>query len=681
MSALFWPYAHAGGYIAPGFLGLTPFFLSLADLWQTWPLRWLIRIAALIAELYVQWSTLPGPRQFFHSLLRSLVALHHVAPSEWNQISAHLATPLILAGAGLGWMVYRQTTTKIRTLALFAVGITALALNHVLWGLSAEAPLLVYLAVGLVLLVWFQGFYGEHGPRTFSPHRMWYVLVAVAVTLPLAVGWSTAPHVGHGYLSIGVGQTNGSGGFGSGTATTGFANGVNHIGHSLVPDYHPVMVIHSPSPHYWQAEVYTHFNGTVWTDPASVAPFTVNQSYDVPLFPMPFSGAVSTTTQTFHVTSANHRPLSTLFYAGVPTSIKASSPITVYPSHEKFVGSNVTSYTVTATVPSFNFTKIASTAYPTVTAMQRDLQIPSNLSPKVKALATKITQNTTTPWQAVMAIKTYLDRHYHYSYKVTPTRTNVVNHFLFKDPQGYCDQFSTSFIMMLRTLGIPARWVVGYGPGTYSVAKNAYVIRAVDAHSWAEVYVYPYGWIPIDPTPGWSIPTISSGSGSASAHPHEQVSLPKNPKVPAPNKPQINLKGPAHNNSGGATPPHQRLHLFTAWHLVWASLILILLLISGIWLFRLRRLSQSLQTWGSMQRWLWIHQRIPSQKIQTPRQFAGAWSARYASDPTVLFEMVRLAEKALYGQADLSESELTRWQSLWKTLRQNRRRGNRKIPA
>ncbi len=679
MSALFWPYAHAGGYLVPDFLGLTPFFLSLGDLWSAWPLRWLIWIVTLVAELYVQWSTLPGPRQFFHNIVRSLVALHHIAPSEWNQISAHLATPLILMGAALGWMVYRQTTTKTRTLALFAVGITALALNHVLWGLRAETPLFVYLAVGLMLLVWFQAFHPNHGDITFHPHRMWYLLAAIAVSLPLAVGWSTAPHPGHGYLSIGLSQSNGLGGFSSGTAQTGFATGVNHIGHSLVPNYRPVMVIHSPSPHYWQAEIYTQFNGKVWTNPASVAPFTVHPNYNVPLFPMPFSHTVATTLQTFEIKSSGS-PLNTLFYAGVPTTIKASSAITVYPSHEKFVGSNVTSYSVTAVVPSFNFNKIAGTPYPTVAAMQQDLQIPNNLSPKVKALAVKITQHTATPWQAVEAIKTYLDQHYRYSYKVTPTRTNVVNHFLFKNRQGYCDQFSTSFIMMLRTLGIPARWVVGYGPGTFSVAKNAYVIRAVDAHSWAEVYVYPYGWIPIDPTPGWSIPSLASVPGSTATQPQEQVALPKNPKVPTTTKPQVHLKGPGRTGTTTQTHKHPTVRIFTRWRIAWGVIALIVLCVASLGVQRYRRLSGSLKTWASMQRWLSIHQRISRKRMQTPRQFAAIWATHYDSNPKLLFDIVRLAERALYDRRELSMSEIAAWQGLWKTLKQTRHTKH-KIPA
>lgn len=671
MSALFWPYAHAGGYLAPDFLGLTPFFLSLAELWQTWPLKWLIWIGTLFAELYVQWSTLPGPRQFFQSVIRSMVALHRIAPSEWNQISAHLATPLILFGAALGWMVYRQTTTKTRTLALFGVGVTALALNHVLWGLNAETPLFVYLAVGLLLLVWFQGFYPTRGDMTFHPHRLWYLLATFAVTLPLAVGWSTTPHRSHGYLSIGIGQPTRLGDGSSGSAKTGFSSGVNHIGHSLIPSYRPVMLIHSPTPHYWQAEIYTQFNGKVWTNPTSAAPFTINQNYNMPLFPLPFSGRVSTTTQTFHVTSSG-RPLNTLFYAGTPTAVKASHPITVYPSHEELVGSNVTSYSITAVIPSFNFSKIAAAPYPTGTAMPQDLQIPNNLSPKVKALATKITQHTTTPWQAVKAIQTYLDRHYRYSYKVTPTHTNVVNHFLFKNRQGYCDQFSTSFIMMLRTLGIPARWVVGFGPGTFSATKNAYVIRAVDAHSWAEVYVSPYGWIPIDPTPGWSIPDLSSGSNASSTQPQEQTSLPKNPKVPNSPKPQVHLKGPSRTSITAHPHKHPKVNVLTAWHMIWAALILLILLLISLGFSRFRHRSSSIQTWGSMQRWLWIHQRISLKTIETPRQFAAIWVTRYASDPKALFEMIRLAERALYGHQELSPSEISRWQSLWQTVRETR---------
>jgi len=55
--------------------------------------------------------------------------------------------------------------------------------------------------------------------------------------------------------------------------------------------------------------------------------------------------------------------------------------------------------------------------------------------------------------------------------------------------------------MMLRTLGIPARYVKGYLPGQ-QLADGSFEVEASAAHAWAQVYFPGYGWIRFDPTPG-----------------------------------------------------------------------------------------------------------------------------------------------------------------------------------
>jgi hypothetical protein len=59
-------------------------------------------------------------------------------------------------------------------------------------------------------------------------------------------------------------------------------------------------------------------------------------------------------------------------------------------------------------------------------------------------------------------------------------------------------------VIMLRTLDIPARFVVGFGSGDYNPITNFYEVRADDAHAWVEVYFPGHGWVPFDPTPGWN---------------------------------------------------------------------------------------------------------------------------------------------------------------------------------
>jgi len=55
--------------------------------------------------------------------------------------------------------------------------------------------------------------------------------------------------------------------------------------------------------------------------------------------------------------------------------------------------------------------------------------------------------------------------------------------------------------VMLRDLGIPARYVGGFLPGEYNDVGGDWIVRASDAHVWVEVFFPGYGWITFDPTP------------------------------------------------------------------------------------------------------------------------------------------------------------------------------------
>lgn len=88
---------------------------------------------------------------------------------------------------------------------------------------------------------------------------------------------------------------------------------------------------------------------------------------------------------------------------------------------------------------------------------------------------------------------------------------------------GFCEHFATTMVMMLRTQGIPARYVTGYLPG-HPFAEQSWQVEASAAHAWVEVFFPTFGWIRFDPTPGntdnGQVPTIlSAGEGPARTRP------------------------------------------------------------------------------------------------------------------------------------------------------------------
>lgn len=133
------------------------------------------------------------------------------------------------------------------------------------------------------------------------------------------------------------------------------------------------------------------------------------------------------------------------------------------------------------------------------------LQLPDNISQRTRNLAHELTNDLPTTYDKVVAIRDHLYNTYPYDYFPPPLDPNneVVDQFLFIDQRGFCEMYVSAMIVMLRELGIPSRFVVGYGSGNYNTFTGYYEVQANHAHSWVEVYFADYGWIPFDPTPGW----------------------------------------------------------------------------------------------------------------------------------------------------------------------------------
>lgn len=72
--------------------------------------------------------------------------------------------------------------------------------------------------------------------------------------------------------------------------------------------------------------------------------------------------------------------------------------------------------------------------------------------------------------------------------------------FLLEDRAGHCEYFGTATVLLLRALGIPARYVTGYSLQEYSRLESAYVVRQKHAHAWAEAYLDGH-WVEVDTTP------------------------------------------------------------------------------------------------------------------------------------------------------------------------------------
>ena len=144
----------------------------------------------------------------------------------------------------------------------------------------------------------------------------------------------------------------------------------------------------------------------------------------------------------------------------------------------------------------------ASTEYP-ADILDRYLQLPDNFSSRVAAEAKTRTAGLTTEYDKAKALETYLRTiPYNDNIEAPPENTDPVEYFLYDIKQGYCDYYATAMVVMLRSLGIPARVVSGYAEGRYDQQTRQYYITERDAHTWVETYFPGYGWIEFEPTAG-----------------------------------------------------------------------------------------------------------------------------------------------------------------------------------
>lgn len=91
-------------------------------------------------------------------------------------------------------------------------------------------------------------------------------------------------------------------------------------------------------------------------------------------------------------------------------------------------------------------------------------------------------------------------REFAYTLAVPPLGRNSVDEFLFDLKAGYCEHFSASFVVLMRSAGIPARVVTGYAGGYRNPFGGYWLVRRSDAHAWAEVWLPQRGWTRVDPT-------------------------------------------------------------------------------------------------------------------------------------------------------------------------------------
>lgn len=163
------------------------------------------------------------------------------------------------------------------------------------------------------------------------------------------------------------------------------------------------------------------------------------------------------------------------------------------------------------------------------------LQLPVALPERVVQLALSITEEQTAVYDKIKAVEQYFKENgFVYETQNVPypeDEQDYVDQFLFETKRGYCDNFSTSMAVMLRASGIPARWAKGFAPGELSYKASGAAVYNVtndEAHSWVEAYIPNIGWVPFEPTIGFSLPVdIENDLPEEPQKPEEELEKPE----------------------------------------------------------------------------------------------------------------------------------------------------------
>lgn len=203
-------------------------------------------------------------------------------------------------------------------------------------------------------------------------------------------------------------------------------------------------------------------------------------------------------------------------YVPVPHDI-----VSVRAAHSLAAGG---SYRATVLVSTANERHLltAGTDYPGW-ILDRYLQLPDDVPSRVTGLAEELAGDAETPYEKAIAVRDYLRTlDYTVDIETPPRGVDAVDHFLFELQEGYCSYFASAMTIMLRACGVPARFVTGYateqmvdedadeGTGGHQsnqrqAEQRTFVAR--NSHAWCEVFFPDYGWIPFEPTPGYTIIT------------------------------------------------------------------------------------------------------------------------------------------------------------------------------
>ncbi len=234
---------------------------------------------------------------------------------------------------------------------------------------------------------------------------------------------------------------------------------------------------------YWRGPVLLNFDGRTWTQaqwlqglpPAPVRPGSPRWSYAIELEP-----------------TDGHQ----LVALDLPIAAPADAQLSLdYGLYSRQPLTAVTRWTLRSAPP----VAFEPALKRTLRAMA--LSLPDGYNPRTLALARQWRREFAGNDAAIVQRALRMFRaDFGYTLSTPLLGRNSVDEFLFDQKQGFCEHFSSAFVVLMRAAGIPARVVTGYVGGYRNPIGGYWQVRRSDAHAWAEVWLDGRGWVRVDPT-------------------------------------------------------------------------------------------------------------------------------------------------------------------------------------
>ncbi len=314
---------------------------------------------------------------------------------------------------------------------------------------------------------------------------------------------------------------------------------------------------------YWEARTYGTYEGNQWLT-------NIKEVHDLTADSVDLNqpGAENRAITSFSFFP--HAAISNLYTVPEPLWVNIPSQATMTVNQDGSVNNSAwmskgfifpgESYTVRSAVDNLTLEQLrnAGTGYPQWVVTQY-LQLPENLTPRTRELAKSIAIGLGNPYDIAEAVTDYLRQNivYDQSVSLPPPNQERIDWFLFDYKRGFCNYYASAEVLMLRSLGIPARLAVGYAQGErevppiqnqptqageqsaseHQISETAtYVVRQRDAHAWPEVFFPSFGWITFEPTVSQPVMFRPSAETNKAANQKPAVRDPQNTGV-NPNQP------------------------------------------------------------------------------------------------------------------------------------------------